>query len=133
MVGTIRNGQIVLSQGIALPDGVEVQVEIIEVKDRYAARIAKHFGLSLKEAEKKYFRKDKDYGRVMARKDDKHFGKICTFFDTDKRRCTIYEVRPFTCRDFPGDDNCGYWDFLAFERIAQKDRKWISTTDHSED
>jgi uncharacterized protein len=106
---------------------------IIEVKDRYAKQIAKHFGLTLKEAEKKFFRKDKDHGRVMARKEDQHFGKICTFFDTDKRRCTIYEVRPFTCRDFPGDDNCGYWDFLAFERIAQKDRKWVSTTDHSED
>lgn len=34
MVGTIRNGQIVLSQGIALPDGAEVQVEIKEVKAR---------------------------------------------------------------------------------------------------
>ena len=31
---------------------------IIEVKDRYAKQIAKHFGVSLAEADKKYFRKD---------------------------------------------------------------------------
>lgn len=101
---------------------------VIEVKDRDAKRIAKHFGISLQAAEKKYFKSAHGYKRVMRRKADKLFGKICQFFDTKARRCTIYEARPSTCREFPGDDNCGYWDFLAFERETQKDETYISTT-----
>lgn len=101
---------------------------VIEVKDRDAKRIAKHFGLTLKAAEKKYFKSAHGYKRVMRRKADKLFGKICQFFDTEARRCTIYEARPGTCREFPGDDNCGYWDFLAFERETQEDENYISTT-----
>jgi Fe-S-cluster containining protein len=105
---------------------------VIEVKDRDALRIAKHFGVPLAVAEKKFFKSSHGYKRVMRRKADKHFGRICRFFDTTARRCTIYEVRPFACRDFPGDDNCGYYDFLAFERIAQEDEDFISGTWHIE-
>ena len=103
---------------------------IIEVKDRDAERIAKHFGLPLSEAEARFFRKDRDHGRVMRRQKDEHFGRICRFFDTEKRRCTIYEARPRACRAFPGEDNCGYWDFLAFERNAQEDDDYVSITHH---
>jgi Fe-S-cluster containining protein len=106
---------------------------VIEVKNRDAKRIADHFGLTLEKAEKKFFKAVHGYKRIMKRKKDTHFGKICQFFDTDKRRCTIYEARPSTCREFPGDDNCGYWDFLAFERETQKDRKFISSTWNIED
>ncbi len=104
---------------------------VIEVKDRDAHRIAKHFSLSLKAAEKKYFKSAHGYKRVMRRKKDTHFGKTCQFFDIDARRCTIYEARPFACRNFPGEGRCGYWDFLKFERAAQEDKDYISTTDHS--
>lgn len=31
-------------------------------------------------------------------------GFACTFFDLDRRQCTIYEVRPSQCRTFP------FWD-----------------------
>ena len=68
--------------------------------------------------------------RIMRRKKDEHFGKICKFFDTDKRRCTIYEGRPAICREYPGKTNCGYYDFLKFERTAQNDPDWVSTTNH---
>jgi uncharacterized protein len=105
---------------------------IIEVKDRDAARIAKHFGLPLEKAEKKFFKAAHEHKRIMRRKADEHYGKICQFFDTDARRCTIYEARPAACRAFPGEDNCGYYDFLAFERNAQEDETFISTTDHKE-
>ena len=71
------------------------------------------------------------YKRLMRRKKDPHFGKTCQFFDIAARRCTIYEARPFACRNFPGEGRCGYWDFLKFERDAQKDQGYISTTDHS--
>jgi uncharacterized protein len=101
---------------------------VIEVKERDAKRIAKHFDLSLKAADKKYFKSTHGYARIMRRKADKHFGKICQFFDIELRRCGIYEARPSTCREFPGDDNCGYYDFLKFERITQEDETFISTT-----
>lgn len=103
---------------------------IIEVKDRDAARIARHFDMPLEKAEKKFFRVDHTHGRVMRRQKDEHFGRICQFFDTEHRRCTIYEARPRACREFPGEFNCGYWDFLAFERNAQEDDEYISTTWH---
>ena len=47
----------------------------------------------------------------MRRKADPHFGKICQFFDTKKRRCTIYTARPTICREYPGG-GCGYYSFL---------------------
>jgi Fe-S-cluster containining protein len=103
---------------------------IIEVKDRDAERIANHFDMPLAKAEEKFFRMTSEHGRVMRRHKDKHFGKICRFFDIEERRCTIYEARPRACREFPGKDNCGYWDFLAFERNAQEDEDYISTTWH---
>jgi len=103
---------------------------IIEVKDRDAERIAKHFDVPLAKAEAKFFRKDRTHGRVMRRQKDQHFGRICRFFDTEERRCTIYHARPRACREFPGEFNCGYWDFLAFERNAQEDEDYISTTWH---
>jgi uncharacterized protein len=105
---------------------------IIEVKDSDARRIAKHFDMSLEKAEKKFFKSAHGYKRVMRRQVDEHYGKICNFFDTTERRCTIYHARPFACRDFPGKDNCGYYDFLAFERNAQEDETFVSTTDHKE-
>ncbi len=105
---------------------------IIEVKDSDAKRIAKHFDMPLEKAEKKYFKSAHGYKRVMRRQVDEHYGKICQFFDTDERRCTIYHARPYACRAFPGEDNCGYYDFLAFERNAQEDETFVSTTDHKE-
>ncbi|MDX2289933.1 MAG: YkgJ family cysteine cluster protein [Hyphomicrobiaceae bacterium] len=67
---------------------------------------------------------------AMKRKSDQHFGKICRFFDTTARRCTIYEGRPKVCRDYPHKKRCGYYDFLAFEREAQSDPAFIALTDH---
>jgi uncharacterized protein len=101
---------------------------VVEVKPRDAERIAKHFDLTLAQADKKYFKKAHGYERIMRRKADTHFGKICQFFDTEARRCTIYTARPSTCREFPGDFGCGYYDFLKFERDTQEDKDFVSST-----
>jgi Fe-S-cluster containining protein len=103
----------------------------IEVKDRDAVRIAHHFDMPLAKAEKKFFKAVTGYKRVMRRKKDKIYGKICQFFDTKERRCTIYDARPSTCRVFPGEGRCGYYDFLKFERDGQEDENYISVTNHS--
>jgi hypothetical protein len=94
------------------------------------ARIAHHLGMTDEEAERRFTTTKYSYRRIMRRKKDTHFGRICRFFDTEERRCTIYHARPHACREFPGKDNCGYWDFLAFERNAQEDEEYISTTWH---
>jgi uncharacterized protein len=101
---------------------------VIEVKDKDAVRLAKYFEMPLAQAEKKFFKSAHGYKRIMRRKADKHFGKICQFFDTEARRCTIYHARPSTCREFPGPDNCGYYDFLKFERLTQEDNEFVSST-----
>ena len=105
---------------------------LIPLKKRDVERLADHFGLSFKDARKKFTKVDGDEPYAMRRKEDKHFGRICRFFDTEARRCTIYEARPFACRDYPGEDNCGYWDFLSFERSAQEDEEFVSGTWHIE-
>jgi Fe-S-cluster containining protein len=102
----------------------------ITLNKRDLERLAKHFGLTPEAAEKKYLKSGYGYKRIMRRKNDKHFGKICQFFDTEARRCTIYKARPATCREYPGVSHCGYYDFLRFERDAQNDKAYISTTYH---
>jgi uncharacterized protein len=102
---------------------------LIEVGKRDIKRIARHFGLTPAAAARRFTRLEGRKTRVMRRKKDKHFGRICQFFDTKERRCTIYEARPNTCRDFPAQNRCGYWDFLTFERKQQGDNDWVARTD----
>ena len=104
---------------------------VIIVTARDVTRMAKYFGLTEAETERKYLRSAHGYKRVMRRQKDEHFGKICQFFDTTERRCTIYEARPGTCRSYPGEGRCGYYDFLSAERWHQEDPDFIATTDNT--
>src|SRR5688572_15823599 len=101
---------------------------IIDVTQRDIARLARHFGLALEVAEKRFTRMN-GKKRVMRRKDDTIFGRVCRFFDTEKRRCTIYGARPHVCRTYP-TGRCGYYDFLSFERRLQDDKDWVIEIDH---
>jgi Fe-S-cluster containining protein len=97
----------------------------IEVKDRDLARLAKHFGLETAKAERKFTRWYEPGERILKHRKDEVYGSICRFFDTDVRRCTIYEARPAVCRDYPNGSKCGYYDFLKFERKHQDDPDFI--------
>ena len=102
---------------------------LIEVTQRDIARVAKHFDVSVEKAKKKFFRYDRsEKSWVLRQKEDEHFKKICRFFDTEERRCTIYTARPGVCRDYPGEPHCGYFSFLEFEREHQQDPEFIATT-----
>ncbi len=101
---------------------------IIPLNKRDVTRLAKHFGLSFARARKKFTKVDGDEEFAMRRKADGHFGKICRFFDTEKRRCTIYTARPEICRSFPGDRTCGYYEFLKQERNGADDKDFVATT-----
>ena len=104
---------------------------VIQVSTRDLTRLAKYFGISEEEAEKRYCKSQHGYKRIFRRKKDEHFGMTCQFFDTEKRCCTIYEGRPAICRSYPGTARCGYYDFLSFERRAQNDPDFVALTDHA--
>ena len=101
--------------------------EIIPLTKRDLERIAKHFDLGFHKAKQKFTVPRDDEAYTMRRKADVHFGKICQFFDTEARHCTIYGARPSTCRSYPGG-RCGYYDFLCSERNRQEDPDFIATT-----
>ena len=105
---------------------------VIALNKRDLDRLAKHFKLSLKATKKRYTREAHGYKHIMRRKGDKHFGRICQFFDTKERRCTIYHARPATCREYPGSGRCGYYDFLMHERRCQKDDTFVAVTSHKD-
>ena len=106
----------------------------IEVDDSDLKRIAGYFGMSKKEARKHYTEKgnkpENGAGRprILSHQDDEIFGTICILFDIEARRCGAYEARPGICREYPGRETCGYYEFLSFEREAQEDPDYIAVT-----
>ncbi|MFZ4808260.1 MAG: YkgJ family cysteine cluster protein [Hyphomicrobiaceae bacterium] len=102
---------------------------VIVVNRRDLKRLAKRYAISVEEAERRFTKSAHGHDRVMRRKPDQHFGRICRFFDTDNRCCSVYEDRPDICRKFPSEPHCGYYDFLNFERRHQDDPDYIATTD----
>src|SRR5258707_14912271 len=82
--------------------------------------LARHFGLGLPAAAKRY---TKIYNgeRILRRKEDPVLDQACTFLNAETRQCTIYDARPKVCREFPSTSNCAYYDLLQFERDQQSD------------
>jgi uncharacterized protein len=94
--------------------------ERVSVSKRDLNRLAKYFGVTVETAKKRY---TKMHGneRVLRQKRDVIFEKSCQFLDPVSRGCTIYEGRPGTCREYPGQSRCSYYDVLQFEREQQGD------------
>lgn len=102
---------------------------VIEVGKRDIQRLARHFGLTYEQTEKRYTRYEKsEKSQVLRQQTDQHFGRICALFDTEKRCCTVYEARPAVCREYPDGKRCGYYEFLIFEREHQDDPDFVATT-----
>jgi Fe-S-cluster containining protein len=87
-------------------------------------RLARHFGITVEQAERRYT-KIASGDRVLRHQKDHIFKSVCQFLDSDERRCTIYEARPTVCRGYPYSLRCGYYDFLASERRRQCDDEFI--------
>jgi len=96
----------------------------VDVSRRDVARLAKHFGVTYEQAEKRYT-KISSGDRVLKQHQDHIFKKACMFLDQEKRQCTIYDARPAVCRVYPDSLRCGYYDFLASERRRQCDDEFI--------
>jgi uncharacterized protein len=102
----------------------------IAVTEYDIRRLAKHAGLSESAARKKftYHYKTKDIDeQIMRHHKDSIYKSVCSLFDRKKRQCTVYEARPNVCRKYPYGNQCGYYDFLHFERTHQDDEKFIPT------
>jgi Fe-S-cluster containining protein len=97
----------------------------IEVKKRDVQRLAKHFELSEAAARERFTKVVEDGDRVLRHQKDHIFKTVCMFLDKDKRGCTIYDVRPAVCREYPYGRKCGYYDFLSFERKHAEDEEMI--------
>jgi len=95
-------------------------------------RLAKHHNMTFEVARKAFTKVEHGRKYAMRRKKDTVYGRICRFFDTKNRRCTVYKARPSVCRSFPGGGRCGYYDFLAFERRAQEDPEYVALTNHED-
>ena len=96
----------------------------IDVNKRDLNRLAKHFGIDVETAERR-FTKVVEGDRVLRHQPDKVFGSICMFIDTKTRRCTIYDARPGVCHEYPDKPRCGYYDFLTWERKFQEDDEFV--------
>jgi len=92
----------------------------VQVTSRDIRRLAAHFGVPPEIATKKF---TKLFGkeRILRRKADRLFGQACLFLDQETRKCTIYNARPLTCREFPTASRCAYYDLIEFEREQQGD------------
>lgn len=88
------------------------------------ARLARHFGLPVREARRRftyrYRAQDVDEWILRHRKDEV-FDSVCRFLDPQTRRCTVYGARPGVCRKYPDAPRCGYFELLQFEREQQDD------------
>ena len=89
-------------------------------------RLARHFGIAVETARERLTKNGAERGeRVLRHRKDHVYKSVCRFLDRDSRECTIYEARPTICRQYPGEPNCGYYDFLSFERRTQQDPDFI--------
>lgn len=73
------------------------------ISDDEIDRLAELLGLSLQETHDNYLY-EAEHRFSIREIELANGGYACIFFDTEKRRCTIYEARPEQCRTFP------FWD-----------------------
>jgi Fe-S-cluster containining protein len=92
----------------------------VQVTPRDVRRLASHFRVTPEVATER-FTKGYNDERILRRKADRLFGQACMFLDQETRKCTIYNARPSTCREFPTTTRCAYYDLIEFEREQQDD------------
>lgn len=103
---------------------------VTEESDRQ--RLASHLGLSvaslLEQHLQRYVYESEDESIdewILLHRVDPIYGSVCGFLDPEARRCRVYEGRPEICRQYPSGRQCGYFDFLKFERAQQGDEDFV--------
>jgi Fe-S-cluster containining protein len=92
----------------------------VQVNPRDIRRLAVHFGVTPEVATERF---TKVWGkeRILRRRADRLFGQACMFLNQETRKCTIYNARPGTCREYPDTSRCAYYDLIQWEREQQDD------------
>lgn len=92
----------------------------IVVDEADIARLARHVGLDVETARRRFTKAGADAGATVLRHvRDPIFGTACRFLDLDARTCTVHEARPDVCRNTPPSSSCHYYAFLMAERRYQ--------------
>ena len=94
--------------------------ERVTVTKRDINRLAKHFGVTVESAVRRFTKMNGDE-RVLRRKPDPILDESCMFLDRETRGCSIYHARPAVCREYPDRTRCAYYDLYRFERRQQAD------------
>jgi Fe-S-cluster containining protein len=94
--------------------------ELVDVDGSDVERLARHFGVDYETALRRFTKIDSQK-RVLRRKADPVLGQACKFLDLETRRCTVYEARPQTCREYPALARCALYDLLRSERKRHDD------------
>ncbi len=93
----------------------------IQVDPEDIRRLAEHFAVDEETARRRFTKKGLDPGEVVLRHHrDPVYGTVCRFLHRGERRCTVYQARPGSCRDYPGSRSCAYYALLMAERRRQK-------------
>jgi Fe-S-cluster containining protein len=97
---------------------------MIGVDSADVRRLARHFGITPEEAEKRYTKIG--WGeRILRHRKDEIYQSVCQFLDKKTRRCSVYDARPGVCREYPDKRRCGYYEFLSWERTHQDDPEFV--------
>jgi Fe-S-cluster containining protein len=94
--------------------------ERVQVRAKDVRRLAAYFKVSTETAAIR-FTKLNGKERILRRRADRLFGQACMFLNQETRKCTVYNARPDTCREFPDDSRCAYFDLIEWERKQQDD------------
>jgi len=100
----------------------------VAVTDNDVRRLARHCGISIKAALKKFtyhYTADGVSEQLLRHHKDTVYKSVCRLFDRKTRQCTVYEARPYVCRKYPYGNACGYYSFLKFEREFHDDEEFV--------
>ena len=99
----------------------------IPITKRDVQRLARHFGISFEQAERRFTKRGATKReRVLRHQIDETFGSACRFLDLETRLCTVHQSRPDVCRRHPVERTCGYYTFLMAERRDQNDPEFVA-------
>jgi len=77
----------------------------IWINKQEIVKLAEHLNISIDELGMKYlFKAGYKYSIKEVQLDENNYA--CTFFDLEKKQCSVYEARPNQCRTFP------FWEYF---------------------
>lgn len=84
---------------------------VIQVRPFDQKRLAEGLGITEKQVEEEHCYWANNAKLCLKHAPDYTLGTTsCKFLDKDTRACTIHDIRPKVCRQFPSEGKCKWWD-----------------------